>query len=77
MFGQIYSWGEGAYGCLGHSSESDEYFPKKIDKLEIFTIVKLAAAGNHSVVLTKEGQVLTWGRNNSGQLGTGEFSNRN
>merc|ERR1711879_236267 len=36
--------------------------------------IKVAAGGSHSLVLSKEGRVLSFGQNSYGQLGLGHFS---
>jgi alpha-tubulin suppressor-like RCC1 family protein len=37
-------------------------------------IVSISSGWNHTLTLTKEGQLLTWGKNDEGQLGTGDQS---
>ena len=44
-----------------------ETYPKKIAGLS--NIVKIAAAGHSAYVLTADGKVYAWGRNNAGQMG--------
>ncbi|KAM9477012.1 putative E3 ubiquitin-protein ligase HERC3 isoform 2-T2 [Clarias gariepinus] len=51
-----------------HSTQSN--IPRKISSL---TNISQVACGNyHTVALTKDGQLFTWGQNSSGQLGLGK-----
>ena len=67
--GQVYSWGVGYYGCLGHGDETTLTLPKRIEALSNQFITSASAGAYHSVALTKEGSVYLWGRDNCGQLG--------
>jgi alpha-tubulin suppressor-like RCC1 family protein len=69
--GQVYSWGHGEGGLLGHGDCTTQKSP-----LLIATFVKaklsvcdIACGGLHSLALTKEGHVFSWGRGEGGQLG--------
>jgi len=70
--GAIYSWGIGSRGQLGHSDivlkcES----PKRVEFFDDLpcTIVDIACGGWHSLALTSDGDIYSWGWNESGQLG--------
>ena len=63
---QAYSFGSGANGRLGHGNDSDQWLPTLVSSLERYQVVSLAAGHAHSVALTDDGQILTWG---SGKLG--------
>ncbi len=67
--GQLYSWGVGYYGCLGHGDEKSLYVPKIIDALSGRFIVSVSGGANHSIVRDNEGNLFVWGRDNFGQLG--------
>ncbi|KAI9192315.1 hypothetical protein LWI28_021086 [Acer negundo] len=68
--GSVYSWGRGMFGRLGTGSESDELFPVRI-KLENsgkvederLKFVGIAAGSYHSLALTDDGSVWSWGYN--------------
>ncbi|KAM9477009.1 putative E3 ubiquitin-protein ligase HERC3 isoform 2-T2 [Clarias gariepinus] len=51
-----------------HSTQSN--IPRKISSLT--NIAQVACGSYHTVVLTKDGQLFTWGQNSSGQLGLGK-----
>lgn len=67
--GELYSWGVGFYGCLGHGDELSRSTPKLIEALFGKFIVSVSGGASHSVAIDKEGGLLVWGRDNFGQLG--------
>ena len=66
-------WGAGEYGRLGDGGSSDELLPVMVDYFEEQGIVVQSIAVGHAfnLVLTAEGQLYTWGKNDKGQLGLG------
>jgi alpha-tubulin suppressor-like RCC1 family protein len=50
--GDVYSWGCGRYGPLGHGSEQDEPHPRRIDSLRGRFVVDVACRWAHSAVVT-------------------------
>ena len=46
--------------------------PTTIESLLEHDIVQIAAGASHSLALTKSGEVYAWGRNDMGQLGSGD-----
>ncbi|ABP00713.1 predicted protein [Ostreococcus lucimarinus CCE9901] len=65
-----------AFGCntrgalgIGSANLGRHATPQTVTSAETFTAI--AAAGAHSVGLTEQGAVYTWGANNQGQLGLG------
>ena len=74
--GTVWTWGDNTYGQLGNgagsedtsstspiqvrNSSSDGYLEK---------VIKVAQGLTHSVALTEDGKVYTWGNGESGQLG--------
>jgi alpha-tubulin suppressor-like RCC1 family protein len=69
--GALYSFGRGEYEQLSHGSKEDEHSPKLVDALRHVRIAAAAAGGYHSLALTEDGTVFSWGLNNTGQLGLG------
>lgn len=69
--GDIYSFGFNNYGQLGLGSYRDkEYKPTLIENLK--NVVQVSCShSNHSLALTKDGEVFSFGRNQCGQLGLG------
>eukprot|EP00795_Rhopilema_esculentum_P016567 gene16567-7990_t len=74
--GDIYSWGHGGYGQLGHGT-CEKTIPVLIKTCFGDRKVLQAACGSyHSIALTSNGEVYGWGSNNCGQLGTGSTNNQ-
>lgn len=79
--GRCWSFGKADKGRLGHgpSSLRDEPVPRLLTcpvLLDKITVVAVAAARTHSVVLTADGQVFTFGCGDKGQLGHGDDRDR-
>eukprot|EP01038_Epipyxis_sp_PR26KG_P012214 gene12214-16363_t len=69
--GKVYSWGHGKSGKLGHGDEFLQPEPKLISSLSKLIISKICVAENHSLALSKAGEVFSWGSDRYGQLGHG------
>ncbi|KAL3630244.1 Ultraviolet-B receptor uvr8 [Castilleja foliolosa] len=68
---QVYSWGWGDFGRLGHGNSSDLFSPQPIKALQGLRIKQIACGDSHCLAVTMEGEVQSWGRNQNGQLGLG------
>ncbi|XP_019184500.1 PREDICTED: ultraviolet-B receptor UVR8-like [Ipomoea nil] len=68
---QVYSWGWGDFGRLGHGNSSDLFTPQPIKALQGVQIKQIACGDSHCLAVTIEGVVQSWGRNQNGQLGLG------
>ena len=72
----VFSWGYNQYGQVGHGNNGlADWEPRPIKGLTGFTIVQVSAGEDHSVALTQTGDVFSWGRGTSGQLGHGDVKN--
>jgi len=69
--GVVLTCGHGRGGRLGHGHEQSVVAPLKIQALGKFKCIAVAAARDHTVVLTKSGIVHTCGLNDGHQLGLG------
>jgi alpha-tubulin suppressor-like RCC1 family protein len=70
--GTVMAWGDGENGELGNGQIdilSDVPVPVK----GLGSVTAVAAGGSHSLALLRDGTVLSWGSNTSGQLGTGSL----
>ena len=70
--GQVYSSGCGDDGRLGHGDKETQLVPKLVVALEGRRIVQVAAGGNHSLFLAKEGHAYSCGYGDDGRLGHGD-----
>ncbi|KAI3841916.1 hypothetical protein MKW92_030203 [Papaver armeniacum] len=68
---QLYSWGWGDFGRLGHGNSSDLFTPQPIKALGGVRIKQIACGDSHCLAVTMHGEVQSWGRNQNGQLGLG------
>ncbi|KAJ8962033.1 hypothetical protein NQ314_005815 [Rhamnusium bicolor] len=68
----VYSWGEGDDGKLGHGSRTSCETPKLIEALQGYEIVDVACGGAHSAAITSSGHLYTWGKGRYGRLGHGD-----
>ncbi|KAE8730733.1 40S ribosomal protein S9 [Hibiscus syriacus] len=71
--GQIFSWGEGTGGRLGHGVEADVSQPRLIGALSGSSIGLVACGEFHTCAVTLSGDLYTWGdgSHNLGLLGHG------
>lgn len=77
--GYVYSWGHNAFGQLGIGCR-DRFrnIPIRVRVIaEDILVSKVACGQNHSLILSTEGMVYAFGRNNFGQVGCGDQKNQN
>jgi len=58
-------------GALGHGDKTPHFVPTKVKGLEGIRVKQIAAGIYHSMVLTDNGDIYTWGRGLYGTLGNG------
>uniref|UniRef100_A0A6P7FTJ3 HECT-type E3 ubiquitin transferase n=1 Tax=Diabrotica virgifera virgifera TaxID=50390 RepID=A0A6P7FTJ3_DIAVI len=68
----VYSWGEGDDGKLGHGNRFSCETPKLIEALQGYEIIDIACGGAHSAAITSSGHLYTWGKGRYGRLGHGD-----
>uniref|UniRef100_A0AAZ3PGB9 Uncharacterized protein n=1 Tax=Oncorhynchus tshawytscha TaxID=74940 RepID=A0AAZ3PGB9_ONCTS len=66
---EVWSWGRGQEGQLGHGDQLPRLQPLCIKSLNGEEVVKVVAGTHHSLALSAQCQVFSWGSNRSGQLG--------
>uniref|UniRef100_A0A3Q1B8H8 VPS9 domain-containing protein n=1 Tax=Amphiprion ocellaris TaxID=80972 RepID=A0A3Q1B8H8_AMPOC len=66
---EVWSWGRGSEGQLGHGDQLARLQPLCIKSLTGEEVIKVAAGSHHSLALTAQCQVYSWGSNMCGQLG--------
>jgi alpha-tubulin suppressor-like RCC1 family protein len=71
--GKLYGWGRNDAGQLGNGDTTNQFAPVQVGGLSLATQQVVFASGGlrHSIALTPEGRVFTWGDNANGQLGNG------
>ena len=71
LSGAIFAFGANSSGQLGITKTEDRFFPTEIKSLRKQRIAPagIAAGLEHSLALTEEGGVFSWGSNRYGQLG--------
>ena len=82
---QLWSWGYGADGALGHTSNNDEWIPKLIEcdlwdeehqRLSSSSVsvnpVSISCGDSHSMVVLESGMLVAFGSGENGRLGLGD-----
>ncbi|CAB3379995.1 Hypothetical predicted protein [Cloeon dipterum] len=70
--GSVYAWGKNDNGQLGLGTKKDTWIPTKIEgNLETKRVVQVACSDYHTLVLTSDREVFSFGWNKYGQLGLG------
>ena len=68
--GEIWSFGIGWCGRLGHGGVGNEAVPRLIEALHRVVAKQVAAGDEHSMMLTGGGEVFTWGGGVTGSWAT-------
>ena len=58
----VFCWGRGEDGQLGLGDTSDQDEPTYVDALRGVGVRQIACGSGHTVVLTTDGEVFTWGK---------------
>lgn len=72
--GHVYAWGSQSHGQLGdgvRQTGTPVSTPQKVPGLS--EVTRIAAGGQHSLALCRDGTVYAWGSNWNGQLGNGKI----
>jgi RCC1 and BTB domain-containing protein len=75
-FGEVYTFGEGKFGRLGHGSERNQAVARRVEALAGTRVKQVACGGFHTAAVTDTGEVYTWGGGEHGQLGHGDKVNK-
>ncbi|OQS04769.1 regulator of chromosome condensation (RCC1) [Thraustotheca clavata] len=73
--GAAYTWGScnpGAFGSLHQPTNGTRSYPQRVDDLVDVAVNQVALGARHSVALSDDGVVYTWGAGEFGQLGHGD-----
>ncbi|XP_075093487.1 PH, RCC1 and FYVE domains-containing protein 1 [Nicotiana tabacum] len=73
LSGDLYTWGDGDFGLLGHGNEVSHWVPKRVNgPLEGIHVSYISCGPWHTAVVTSAGQLFTFGDGTFGVLGHGE-----
>ena len=67
----MYTFGGGEHGQLGHGDKVNKVKPTLVQALDGIFLQQITCGWSHSVALTSEGEVYTWGNGDHGKLGHG------
>ncbi|GFR70953.1 HECT and RLD domain-containing E3 ubiquitin protein ligase family member 1, partial [Elysia marginata] len=71
--GELYTWGEGDHGRLGHGDKTPRNIPKQVK--EIGLVGQVACGSSHTLVVSQDGKtVWSFGGGDNGKLGHGDMS---
>ncbi|XP_027330316.1 PH, RCC1 and FYVE domains-containing protein 1-like isoform X2 [Abrus precatorius] len=79
--GDVFIWGEGTGdGVLGGGNHRvgnclgvklDSLFPKALESAVVLDVQNIACGGRHAALVTKQGEIFSWGEESGGRLGHG------
>jgi alpha-tubulin suppressor-like RCC1 family protein len=70
--GEVFTWGLGKEGQLGHGNRDALAVPRRVEALEGAGVTAVACGGGHTAALDGARQLWLFGRGRSGQLGRGD-----
>lgn len=75
--GHLYTWGRSQHGQLGQGTfdSSISLGPQRVGTANNW--IAITSGSNGVAAINDQGHLYTWGRNHHGQLGHGDFANRN
>lgn len=71
--GDLYTFGSGGSGQLGHGDLEMLQFPRRVEPLVGVPIMAVAAGSQHSLALTRNGRIFAFGFGEHGALGGGDY----
>lgn len=75
--GEVYSWGLGEFGRLGHNDEClSKDIPTKITTLVEKQIISASCGTTYTALVTSNGELFTFGQGRFGKLGHGNFDDK-
>ncbi|PON38742.1 Regulator of chromosome condensation 1/beta-lactamase-inhibitor protein II [Parasponia andersonii] len=74
--GKVWNWGANSNYELGRGNNVGGWKPNPVSGLQDVRIIQIASGGYHSLALTDDGKVFSWGHGGHGQLGHSSISNQ-
>ena len=74
--GDVWTWGKGMRGQLGHNSVKEEYSPRLCALLRRLGAENVKCGDDHTLILLRSGALYAMGANIQGQLGLGDSIDR-
>jgi hypothetical protein len=66
--GELFSWGRGFDGVLGHGDTENQHSPKRVEALQGVWVSTVSVGSYHALALAQDGLVYAWGDNKGGAL---------
>ena len=60
--GELFTWGDGRDGRLGHGDTANQHTPRRVDALQGEWVAAVLAGFAHTVAVTRGGSVFAWGK---------------
>ena len=73
--GQLFTWGVGDYGKLGHGDTTPQLLPRHLEYFRLMKLVYCSGGAFCSAACTDTGQIYTWGGGTYGKLGQSDTMN--
>eukprot|EP00270_Netrium_digitus_P001315 TRINITY_DN1141_c0_g1_i3.p1 TRINITY_DN1141_c0_g1~~TRINITY_DN1141_c0_g1_i3.p1 ORF type:complete len:450 (+),score=87.14 TRINITY_DN1141_c0_g1_i3:152-1501(+) len=71
--GRLWGWGWGRYGNLGLGDRRDRLLPESVTSVQDEKMTLVACGWRHSISVTEDGRLFSYGWSKYGQLGHGDF----
>lgn len=69
--GDVYVWGEVWFDGVDGCSKTDVLLPKLLESNVVLDVQHIACGVRHAALVTRQGEVFTWGEDKGGKLGRG------
>jgi RCC1 and BTB domain-containing protein len=73
---ELFTWGEGKFGRLGHNCERNCHTPRLVETLIGKNPCRISCGGFHTAAVTEDGNLYTFGGGEHGQLGHNDRMNK-